>query len=338
MSHKPRKRRIAVETLQPSWRFPVLVPVVFFLLIGVTVTVIVLSSRSQKIAVPLQQISTQPSIQPPLKKFSCKIKSFAELISLPLEQIDGVDIAAMNLLCAEGLPGAQEIDIDRCLAKLDEWAVRVQSETQRHLYRVTDSRFAEHYHHSENYYRAEMLLQVLQEDCGVKYNPERIRNVDFTNSKDLFIHGMIGDTNGGTCASMPVLYVAIGRRLGYPLSLVPTKGHLFVRWDDGKARFNIEGSGDGFSSHPDEYYHFWPLQLDENEKKSGNFLISLTHPQELAAFLAARGHCLFDIDDRSNAHIAYQNASKFDPNNSIYLKWQAQTAQSLRLPLGKHNR
>jgi hypothetical protein len=42
-----------------------------------------------------------------------------------------------------------------------------------------------------------------------------------------------------------VLYVAIGRRLGYPLKLVECKGHLFVRWEDAKERFNIEGTSRG---------------------------------------------------------------------------------------------
>jgi hypothetical protein len=129
------------------------------------------------------------------------------LFTVPPEKLAEVDIAEMNLLCAEDLPGAEHIDVDRCLAKLDEWASKVRFETDRHFYRVIDPRYADHYHHSASYYRAEMLLQTLQEDCGVKYNPQRIRDVDFANSKDLFAHGMIDDTNGGTCASMPVRIV-----------------------------------------------------------------------------------------------------------------------------------
>ena len=63
----------------------------------------------------------------------------------------------------------------------------------------------------------------------------------------LFIHGII-DGPGGTCASMPVLYVAVGRRLGYPLKLVEARGHLLLRWDDPLGQrlgtpdvFNVEG-------------------------------------------------------------------------------------------------
>ncbi len=46
---------------------------------------------------------------------------------------------------------------------------------------------------------------------------------------------------------MPVLYVAIGRRLGYPLELVTTKGHVFACWEDSNDRFNIEGTNEGLN-------------------------------------------------------------------------------------------
>jgi hypothetical protein len=145
-----------------------------------------------------------------------------------------------------------------------------------------------------------MMITVLQQDFGVRYNPARIFDPDFRDSRDLFIHGILfGD--GGTCASMPVLYVAVGRRLGYPLKLVHAKGHRFARWDDpeGKhwdqpARFNIEGSGRGLNIKPDEYYHTWPRKLKDRELAEGCFLRSHTPREELASFLATRANCLQD--------------------------------------------
>jgi hypothetical protein len=237
-----------------------------------------------------------------------------------------MDIATMNLLCATDLPGAENLDVSRCLARLDEWAARVKEETARHAYRITDPRYTDQYLRSEACYRASMLLQVLQEDCGVHYNMERVRDIDFTNAKDLFIHGMIDDTNGGTCVSMPVLYVAIGRRLGYPLRLVLAKAHVFARWDDaeGGERFNIEGSGDGFASFPDEYYRTWPQPISEAEVRAGRFLQSLTPAEELAVFLAARGHCLHDIGRLPEARVAYARAHRFDPSRPEYLGFLAE--------------
>ena len=48
--------------------------------------------------------------------------SYAELASMPQAQLTNVDIALMNLLCAEGLPGAEGLDVKQSLALLDQWA------------------------------------------------------------------------------------------------------------------------------------------------------------------------------------------------------------------------
>ena len=48
--------------------------------------------------------------------------SYAELIALPEEELTKVDIAVMNLLSAEGLPGAENLNVKRCLVLLDQWA------------------------------------------------------------------------------------------------------------------------------------------------------------------------------------------------------------------------
>ncbi|MFO0861607.1 MAG: hypothetical protein U0570_13735 [Phycisphaerales bacterium] len=134
------------------------------------------------------------------------------LLAMSPDELARVDIAAINLACADGLPGFEGIDSAAVLAKLDEWAAKVKFETERHLYRVKDPKYAEHYRHSESYLRAEFLIMVLQEDCGVRYNPDRIYTPNFADSRDQFIHGMLDPKCGGTCASMPVLYTAIGRR------------------------------------------------------------------------------------------------------------------------------
>jgi hypothetical protein len=261
-------------------------------------------------------------------------KTLDDLLKIPADRLGEVDIAEMNLLCATGLPGAEKLDIDHALATLDDWAKRVKFETERHLYRVIDPRYAEHYRHSEAYLRAEMLVQALWEDLGVKYDPAARHNFSFKDSRVAFIHGMIpmpGQTQaevpGGTCASMPVMYVAVGRRLGYPLKLVTTKGHVFVRWDGNdhfnpawRERFNIEGTN-GFTSYPDEYYKTWPFKLADKEVKAGRYLVSLTPAEEFAEFLAARGHCGSDNGQPAFAASCYENACGYDPSRPSYRAW-----------------
>jgi len=262
------------------------------------------------------------SPQPPLSAGD----SLNRLLGMTREELGGLDIARMNLVCAEGLPGSEGLDVAQCLSRLDDWAQRVRCETQRHLYRVTDPRYAGQYRKSESYFRASMMLQVLQEDCGVHYNKQRVRDIDFKNSRDLFLLGMVGGASGGTCVSMPVLYVAVGRRLGYPMRLVLAKAHVFARWDDAARgeRFNIEGSGEGFSSFPDDHYKMWPMKLSEAELAAGHYLRSLEAAEELAVFLAARGHCLEDTGRLPEARLAYAQAHRLDPKSAEYLGFLAQ--------------
>lgn len=262
-------------------------------------------------------------------------KTLDDLLKIPADKLGSVDVAEMNLLCAAGLPGAEKLDIDHALATLDQWASRVASETDRHIYRVNDPRYADHYRHSEAYLRVEMLLQVLQQDLGVKYDMAVKDNFAFNDSRVAFIHGMIpapgqtiADTPGGTCASMPVMYVAVGRRLGYPLKLVTTKGHIFVRWEGKdnanpawRERFNIEGSGEGFSSFEDDYYKTWPFKLTDQEVQTSGYLTSLTASEEFAEFMAARGHCGLDNGQMAFAARCYENAYRYDTRRPAYSAW-----------------
>jgi hypothetical protein len=244
--------------------------------------------------------------------------SLDDLLAISPLDLHRCDIARMNLLCATGLPNAHGLDIDRCLATLGKWASRVERETGRHSYRVKDPRFAGHYEHSPAKFCAEMLAQVLQEDCGVRYNPARVLDPDYRNSKDLFLHGMIDDANGGTCVSLPVLYAAVGRRLGYPIRLVHANAHLFCRWEGPEIRFNIEVAGSGCSFFADDYYKTWPIPLSEDQLRNGEFLASLSPAEELAAFLAARAWCLEDNGRVAEAIAAYEAACRLHPGFSSY--------------------
>ena len=94
-----------------------------------------------------------------------------------------------------------------------------------------------------------------------KFQDPNCFDPDFSDSRDLFIHGLVYGP-GGTCIRCPSLYAAVGRRLGYPLKLVESKGHLFVRWDDPNGeRLNIEATGQGLSCPADEHYRTWPVAI-----------------------------------------------------------------------------
>jgi hypothetical protein len=133
---------------------------------------------------------------------------------------------------------------------------------------------------------------------------------------------------------MPVVYVAVGRRLGYPLKLVEARKHLLFRWDDARGtflrwpnfgecwippdRFNVEGSGEGIAYRADSHYMQWPQLWTEVDFSHGRYLRSLNPAEELAAFLVQRGECFWDLGRCDEAMKAYFFARKLAPDDSRY--------------------
>ena len=242
-----------------------------------------------------------------------------DLLALSPVKLDRVDIALMNLLCAQGLPGAEELNVDECLATLDQWARHVKSETERNFHQFRDN--PANFENSEGYFRMLMMAAVVYEDFGVRYNPQLISAPDqisngdrfFADSRDILIHGMLGPRRLGTCSSMPALYVALGRRLGYPLKLVSTKAHLFIRWVEPGEHFDLEATGKGMNRYSDEHFKQWPFSVSDEEIKAEGYLQSMTTAEELAVFLTIRGMCLREAGRMDEAIAAHAAAYQFAP-------------------------
>ncbi|MEM9186162.1 MAG: hypothetical protein AAGB00_06655 [Planctomycetota bacterium] len=200
----------------------------------------------------------------------------------------------MNLECADKLPGSERLDIPKYVAVLDDWARLVAQKTEQYLPKFQAD--PSDYHESEAYFRMLVLVTVLQRDLGVAYAKKSLEKYfDATDSRLHFLHGIIEGV-GRTCATMPVLYIAIGRRLRYPLRLVEGVGHLFVRWDDDQTeeRFNIESTSEGLNVRPDSYYHTWPSRIVEKHVREGWLLKSMSPREELSVFYETRCRCFFD--------------------------------------------
>ncbi len=234
------------------------------------------------------------------------------------------DVAVANLRCAQALAGAENLDIESCLRTIDAWSERVRSETERHFYRFRKE--AAEFENSEGYFRMLIMAVVLFEDFGVRYHEARISAPDstgdddhfFADSRDVFLHGLLGPQRSGTCSSMPVLYVAIGRRLGYPLKLVTTKSHLFLRWEGKGERFNLEATGKGMNRYDDEYFKQWPFPVSDAEIEADGYLRSLTPAEELALFKSVRGHCLMEAHRNAEAERSYGQAMRLAPGSRGY--------------------
>jgi hypothetical protein len=248
------------------------------------------------------------------------------LVRLSGRDLEKVDIALVNLVCAAGLPGTAQIDIGHCLRTLDGWARQTRGFTQRVMPLFRGGRCD--YPDSEPRFRMQALVTHLQRDLGLRFRYDRRWNDAQLEPADSFLHGII-QGQGGTCGSLPVLYVAIGRRLGYPLILATTRCHLYVRWDasPGGESFNIEASGDGVSFFPDDYYRTGRFAMAPETEESCGHLRSLSPREELAGFLVQRGECWMQEGVYGEAAASFAWAHELDPRRRQHALL---TAQALR--------
>jgi hypothetical protein len=231
-----------------------------------------------------------------------------------------LDIAEVNLACAVGLPGADRFDPQAVLARLDNWAAYVRRYSDRCLpeFHADPAPFR----NSEGYFRILVLVTALQRDMGLRYNPAKIPDDVPFDANDTFISGAILGA-GGTCASIPVVIAAVGRRLGYPIKLVAARsqdiGHLFARWDDPHGeRFNIEATGQGLSSSSDDYYRTGEYQITLEQEQKLCLLKSMTPSEELADFITQRGFRWLELGQMRRAVEAFGFAYGLAPQNRGY--------------------
>jgi hypothetical protein len=244
-----------------------------------------------------------------------------ELVWMSDEQLDRYDLVEKNLACAFGLPGTDGIDVAACVDKVNEIARYCRAWTDHHFYYYHQD--PADFNHSVAYFKSLCLDSAMKQGFGIRYNPAHLENgVMKPDAKfqvaDCFLHGLLFG-EGGMCGTMPVLYAAVGRRLGYPIKLVSastkTVGHLFARWDGDGERFNIETTNGGMSSNPDEYYRTGMYELEEKEYRLGCLLQSKTPRQELAGFMAHRAYCWLDAKNDREACRAFLWAFALNPAN-----------------------
>ncbi|MCI0377284.1 MAG: hypothetical protein L0215_06750 [Gemmataceae bacterium] len=248
------------------------------------------------------------------------VPNWRNLVWLPENELARFDVAGVNLACAEGLPGLESFDSEACLRTIEEWAERVSWTTVKKL-RLFEAH-PERFYNSRDYFRVLTLVTVLQRDCGVRYNPAKISHDAPFTPLETFLFG-ITHGDGGTCATMPVLYVAVARRLGYPLVLVSAKGekatHLFARWVDPGGHFNIEATAEGLQCPPDEHYRTGQYRLTADEEEKGAFLRSQSPRAELAGFLMERAFSWQDVGRHRRVVEAMGWACALEPKNQFYL-------------------
>lgn len=245
---------------------------------------------------------------------------FPSWCALTDEQLVQRDLAVVNLEAACGLPPTGELDVRAFCRKLDQWADEADQKIKKSWKRRLRGEYSEF---TGSQFRMLVLVTVLQRDLGVKYNRRFSEGAyDGVDSRDHFIHGILTG-HGGTCVTMPVLYAAIGRRLGFPIKLALAKQHAFCRWDDGNGeRFNIEATSHGLNLRSDEHFLRWRAPIQPEELEGNPLLRNLTPREELAFFLHERAVCWTENLQTGPALVALYFAMQLAPCDIYRMKWR----------------
>ncbi len=255
-------------------------------------------------------------------QFASVDEQLAYLSTLSEEALSHYDIAYLNLVCAQGLNGSENLDIPSCLAKLGEIAdcVRLNTELNLHKFRLAP----QDYENSIGQYRILGMVTYAVKGYGVQYNPALIETPDnlstddvfFKDSRNVFLNGILQrEPRMGTCSSLPVFWTALGRRLGYPLYMSNTLLHFFTRWEKDGERFDFEGSQNGCVIDDDEHYRNFPVKVDEAKIQYLGLLESFSRKRELMHFLITRGACLHANGRFEESKRAYEFARACYPSN-----------------------
>jgi len=126
---------------------------------------------------------------------------------------------------------------------------------------------------------------------------------------DLFLHSVL-NRKRGYCLSLSILYLSLGERLGLTLYGVVVPEHFFVRYDDGRVRFNIETTGKGGSA-PDEHYIEKFKVPEDNE---GIYMLNLNKIQTLGCLFNNLGNTYSEVGNIDAALLALERAVEINPS------------------------
>jgi hypothetical protein len=128
--------------------------------------------------------------------------------------------------------------------------------------------------------------------------------------KYYYLNGIL-DTRKGICYTMPLLYVAVAQRLGYPMYPVAAPDHLFVRYvDPAFKEQNIETTSGGKYFTDEEYTK--DFSVNARAQKSGTYLRTMTYREFLSHILLSSTFALRKDGHKTLTYL--EAASRLHPN------------------------
>lgn len=115
----------------------------------------------------------------------------------------------------------------------------------------------------------------------------------------------------GHCVGLATVYLAFTRNLDLPVAAVATPSHLFVRYDDGRERFNIELTESG-ATYEDAWYAR-EYSIPPSSIANGVFLRSLSDRELLGYVYTNLGALYSRVGDFAGSRRLYEDALRKSP-------------------------
>jgi regulator of sirC expression with transglutaminase-like and TPR domain len=151
--------------------------------------------------------------------------------------------------------------------------------------------------------RVEALSRFIFDHLGVQASR------DLTDPDNLFLSRVL-ERKQGYCVGIASLYLVLADELDLPLFAVATPSHVFLRYDDGEIRFNIETFQNGAQLTDEEYTREYAIPEASIEK--GVFLRNLEPEEFLAQVHNNLGVIYSRRKDFKNAASQYEQAIRLD--------------------------
>jgi regulator of sirC expression with transglutaminase-like and TPR domain len=115
---------------------------------------------------------------------------------------------------------------------------------------------------------------------GIIFGPGGLRSSqDLHDPCNLFVSGVLA-RGQGYCVGIAGVYLSVAEELGLPIKAVATPTHVFLRYDDGVTRINIETMNAGTAVTDEQYIA--QQRIAESSVRKGVFLRALSARQFLS--------------------------------------------------------
>jgi tetratricopeptide (TPR) repeat protein len=215
------------------------------------------------------------------------------LYAKSIEQVLRLDEEEVDLATAALIVSEQWSDLvygRRYLSDLDDMALEI-------LDRLEDKGLR------ADYRAIAVINEYLFDELGFRSVKEA------SDPDDLFLHSVL-DRKRGYCLSLSILYLSLGERLGLSLYGVVVPEHFFVRYDDGRVRFNIETTGKGGTASDEHYLNKFKVPEDNDNI----YMLNLNKLQTLGCLFNNLGNTYNEVGNIDAALLALERAVEINPS------------------------